>query len=70
MELPDDVVLQVIRPLYGIPESGLHWYLTYLRHHQERLGMQRATMDSYFLFRYEQDGNLDVIVVLQVEDRL
>lgn len=28
--LPDETVLKVMKPLYGIPESGLRWYLTYL----------------------------------------
>lgn len=28
MDLPERYVLEVIKPLYGIPESGLHWYLT------------------------------------------
>lgn len=28
--LPPGFVVKVLKPLYGIPESGLHWYLTYL----------------------------------------
>lgn len=28
MRLSDEYVLEFIKPLYGIPESGLHWYLT------------------------------------------
>lgn len=39
MDLPRNMVLQVVRPLYGMPESGLHWYLTYLDHHITCLGM-------------------------------
>lgn len=30
-------VLKVVKPLYGNPESGLLWYLTYLAHHLEVL---------------------------------
>lgn len=33
MDLPEDVVLKVVNPLYRIPEIGLHWYLKYLEHH-------------------------------------
>lgn len=43
--LPEDTVLHVVEPLYIIPKSGLHWYLTYLDHHKQRLGMKRTTID-------------------------
>lgn len=26
---PQGQVLRVVKPLYGIPESGINWYLTY-----------------------------------------
>lgn len=29
MQLPPNIVLKVVKPLYVIPESDLHWYLTY-----------------------------------------
>lgn len=46
-----NMVLKVVRPLYGIPESGLHWYLTYIDRHTERLGIIRATIDTCILFK-------------------
>ena len=45
MHLPKDRVPLVRKPLYGIPESGLHWYLTYHKHHTERLGMSACRSD-------------------------
>lgn len=39
LNLTPGFVLKVVEPLYGIPETGLHWYLTYLSHHLETLGM-------------------------------
>lgn len=33
LNLPQRQVLKVLKPLYEIPESGIHWYLTYLKHH-------------------------------------
>lgn len=33
MVLTRGTVWRVVKPLYGIPESGLHWYFTYLQHH-------------------------------------
>jgi Reverse transcriptase (RNA-dependent DNA polymerase) len=29
VDLPRNTVLKVIKPLYGIPEAGNHWYKTY-----------------------------------------
>lgn len=69
MELGDDYVLEVIKPLYGIPESGLHWYLTYLDHHTGTLGMNRSNIDPCVLCRRTESG-LDGIVLLQVDDSL
>lgn len=45
MGLPGDVVVKVVNPLYGIPESWLQWYLTYLEHHIIKLGMIRSRLD-------------------------
>lgn len=42
MKIPPNTVLKVVKTLYGIPESGIHWYLTHQEHHIERLGMRRS----------------------------
>lgn len=55
MGLKKEYVLPVIKPLFWIPESGIHLYLTYLKHHTERLGMTRATSDPYVLYRRETE---------------
>lgn len=61
MVLYEDMVLRVVNPLYGIPESGLHWYLTYTEHHTERQGMKRTTSDPCIMYN-RIEGNLRVIV--------
>lgn len=60
------MVLQVLKPLYGIPESGLHLYLTYVAYHMEHLGMECSMEDHCMLIR-KHEGNLDGIRVLQVD---
>ena len=40
LELPNDVRLKVILPLYGIPEAGTHWFNTYHSHHIKNLNLQ------------------------------
>jgi hypothetical protein len=37
--LKDDQILKVVKPLYGVPEAGNHWFKTYYTHHVEQLGM-------------------------------
>lgn len=39
MNLPKDAVLQVILPIYGVPESGTRWFKTYHTHYTKKLGM-------------------------------
>lgn len=51
LRLPTGFVLQVIRPKNGIPESGLHRYLTYLLHHLETIQMSRTRADTCFLVK-------------------
>lgn len=67
MSLPSGKVLLVLKPLYGIPESGLHWFITYSSHHIEQLGMQVTRYDPCVLYRKEK-YKIYGITVLQVDD--
>jgi hypothetical protein len=40
LNLEEGTILKVIKPLYGIPEAGNHWFSTYHRHHTEKLRMK------------------------------
>lgn len=62
-------ILCVVQPLYGIPKSGLNWYLTYLEHHLKVLNMTRTKEIPCVLIRQTND-ELDGMVILQVEDSL
>lgn len=46
---PEGTILRVVRPLYGVPESGLYWFKTYHKHHREKLGMIVSTYDPCLL---------------------
>ena len=43
-------LLRVARPLYGIPEAGVHWFSTYHRHHTKNLAMTPAAYDPCLLY--------------------
>lgn len=67
MTFPEGSVFKVEKPLYGIPEFGLRWYLTYLLHHLVRLGMKRSTAEPCILHKH--DGNRPIgVIALQVND--
>jgi len=46
---PPGTIMKVIRPLYGVPEAGTHWWATYNKHHREKLGMITSTYDPCLL---------------------
>ena len=46
---PRDIVMQVLKPLYGIPEAGTHWFGTYHKHHCEKLFMTPSMYDPCLL---------------------
>jgi hypothetical protein len=48
LNLGEDELLQVIKPLYGLSDSGDYWAETLSAHHMEDLRMTQATAD----FRY------------------
>jgi hypothetical protein len=68
-ELPQGMIFKVIKPLYGIPEAGTHWFRTYYRHHQVKLGIEPSTYDPCFLITRDQSGPFG-IVGLQTDDTL
>lgn len=60
---------KVSKPLYGIPESGLDFYQTYLAHYLELLEMRRTRAYPCLLV-YKTDGKMDGLFSLQVDDSL
>ena len=61
-------ILKVVRPLYGIPEAGNHWFQTYHNHHIKELNMNQSTYDPCLL--YVNDSTSFGIVGLQTDDTL
>lgn len=51
MKIPDDMAIQAVKILYGIPEAGLYWFLTYSEHHIDNLGMKSTAYDPCVLYK-------------------
>jgi hypothetical protein len=66
LNLRDDSVLKVVKPLYGVPEAGNHWFRTYHTHHTIALSMEQSTYDPCLLYSNQPFG----VVGLQTDDTL
>ena len=67
--LQNGTVMKVIKPLYGVPEAGAHWFNTYHTHHINKLSMMESTYDSCLLYTDGNDKGFGV-VGLQTDDTL
>jgi len=38
-----------MKPLYGIAEVGIHWWVTYYKHHYKKLNIITSTYNAYLL---------------------
>jgi hypothetical protein len=70
MDIDDGMLLKCLKPLYGVPEAGLHWFLTYVGHHKTELGMTQTKGDKCLLYRRNTDGVGVSVTALQVDDNL
>jgi hypothetical protein len=50
---PRNTIIQVIRPFYGIAESGIYEWFTYHKHHLEKLNMVISTYDPCLLIIFD-----------------
>lgn len=64
---PPGTVMTVIKPLYGIPEAGTHWWATYSSHHREKLNMITSTYDPCLLITSSESFG---IIGMQTDDTL
>ena len=66
---PADTIFRVIKPLYGIAESGVHWFTTYQPHHIEKLDMSPSTYDPCLLITNGAKEEFGM-VAMQTDDTL
>src|SRR5579871_5780926 len=68
LNLQPGSILRVLKPLYGIPEAGNHWFKTYHQYHTDNLRLTQSTFDPCLLFTDSPVGF--AIVGLQTDDTL
>jgi hypothetical protein len=66
LNLNNDSVLKVIKPLYGIPEAGNYWFKTYYSYYINELSIEQSTYNPCLLYSKQPFG----IVGLQTDNTL
>jgi hypothetical protein len=67
-KFPPNTIMELIKPLYGIPEAGLHWWATYFKHHVYKLLMETSTYDPCLLITNTEE--YFGVVGMQTDDTL
>ncbi|ESZ92707.1 hypothetical protein SBOR_6919 [Sclerotinia borealis F-4128] len=70
IDIGPNFIFQIIRPLYGVPEAGNHWFNTYHNHHISKLGMAQSTYNPCLMYTKDRAKNGFGIVGLQTDDTL
>lgn len=68
-ELREDQILKLLRPLYGLSDSGDYWGATFSKHLKEDLGMETTTLDPAFFFKKVKE-KLKGMTATYVDDTL
>ncbi|KAJ5783463.1 uncharacterized protein N7518_009140 [Penicillium psychrosexuale] len=68
-QYPAGTILRVVKPLYGIAESGVRWFATYQRHHVNNVNMSPCTYDPCLLIANGEKDEFGM-VGMQTDDTL
>ena len=67
-QYPEDYIMVVLKPLYGVPEAGTHWFATYHKHYIEKLAITTSTYNLCLLIT--KTGSAFSLVGMQTDDTL
>ena len=66
---PEDTILLVVKPFYGLAEARNYWFATYLDHQKEKLEIEMSPYNAYLLITKDGGENFG-IVGLQTDNTL
>lgn len=69
LEMPAGHVLKLLRPLYGLADSGDYWNATFAAHLRENLEMKTVRSDMSLFFRHVR-GKFAGLIATYVDDTL
>lgn len=62
-------VIRVLLPVYGMPESPIHWIKAYIDNHEQIRTMIPATTDPCLIYRRGK-AEIDPVIVIRVDDTI
>ena len=62
-ELLLGIIFKVIKPLYRVPEAGIHWYNTYSNYYKDKLSMETLTFNPCLLVTRNKDGLFEIVII-------
>lgn len=68
-QLKANQLLEILRPLYGLSDSGDYWHATFLKHLKNDLEMYSTACDLSLFFKHVQ-GSLQGLLATHVDDTL
>ena len=68
--LADGQYLELLKPLYGLSDSGDNWHATLQKHLVNDPGLSPNKVDSSLSFRHDDNGNLIGVHTSYVDDLL
>jgi hypothetical protein len=68
-QYPDEIIMVIVKPLYGIAEAGVHWFFTYFKYCVEKVQITILTYDPCLLVTKESAEGFGV-VEMQTDDTL
>ena len=66
---PQDTIMVVIKPLYGLAEAGTYWWATYSNHYKIKLAMKTSTYDPCLLISTTDSEGFGVVGI-QTDDTI
>lgn len=69
MSLGKEKIVNVLRPLYGMPKTATYWFKPYSEYHKLTSSKLQTTLEVFLLFR-ENKNNLKKHVGIQVDDTI
>ncbi len=69
LEIPADSVLKLLKPLYGLADSGDYWHSTFQKHIKQDIGMENTAADMSLFFK-RAHKSLRGLLATYVDDTL
>lgn len=68
LSLPEDALIEIVVPVYGLEDAPYEWRCTVLDYLKETMNFSKSILEPCWLHHYDAEGNLDGQILLEVDD--